>query len=92
MTWLALLASVLTAASGWLASPARAPSDSRTRRRHAGVAFAGMALTCTAWTAALGWVAGLCAALSSVGAGCSLIPFVIEGARRVRARLCRAAS
>lgn len=97
--WFACALSVFTAAFAWRASPsANAISRSIVSGRRAGYLAAACSLiTATQWINAHGWPAGLCATCVSIGASCSVTPFVVEAARRLRIRIrgrrsCRCAS
>jgi hypothetical protein len=97
--WFAVALSFVAAACAWRASPsANASPRSIVRGRRAGYLAAAFALfAAVQWMSAYGWLAGLCATCVSIAASCSVTPFVVEAARRLRARIrgrrpCRCAS
>lgn len=95
--WMALVGSLGAAMFAWRASPSAASCSKAGRRRARWLAAVCMLFTSAVWVAALGWLPGLCATCVSIGASCSVMPFAVDMAARVRKRIeggraCRTAS
>lgn len=95
--WMALVGSVGAAMFAWRASPSAASCSKAGRRRARWLVVLCMLFTAAVWITALGWLPGLCATWVSIGASCSVMPFVVDMAGRVRKRIeegraCRTAS